>query len=69
VVFGAVPIVAGLDKFHGLLAGWEAYLGPLALAPGRACASALALPVLRVARPGSRPRHSAPLSSGARPRA
>jgi uncharacterized membrane protein YphA (DoxX/SURF4 family) len=30
VVFGVVPIVAGLDKFLGLLADWEAYLGPLA---------------------------------------
>lgn len=31
VVFGVVPIVAGLDKFLGLLADWEAYVGPLAL--------------------------------------
>jgi uncharacterized membrane protein YphA (DoxX/SURF4 family) len=30
IVFGVVPIVAGLDKFLGLLADWEAYLGPLA---------------------------------------
>jgi uncharacterized membrane protein YphA (DoxX/SURF4 family) len=30
VVFGVVPIVAGLDKFVGLLADWDAYLGPLA---------------------------------------
>jgi uncharacterized membrane protein YphA (DoxX/SURF4 family) len=30
LVFGLVPIVAGLDKFLGLLADWEAYLGPLA---------------------------------------
>jgi uncharacterized membrane protein YphA (DoxX/SURF4 family) len=30
VVFGVVPIVAGLDKFLGLLADWEAYLSPLA---------------------------------------
>jgi uncharacterized membrane protein YphA (DoxX/SURF4 family) len=30
VVFGVVPIVAGLDKFVGLLADWEAYLSPLA---------------------------------------
>jgi uncharacterized membrane protein YphA (DoxX/SURF4 family) len=30
VVFGVVPIVAGLDKFLGLLADWEAYVGPLA---------------------------------------
>jgi uncharacterized membrane protein YphA (DoxX/SURF4 family) len=30
VVFGVVPIVAGLDKFLGLLADWEGYLGPLA---------------------------------------
>ena len=31
VVYGVVPIVAGLDKFFGLLANWEAYLSPLAL--------------------------------------
>ena len=30
IVFGVVPIVAGLDKFAGLLADWEAYLSPLA---------------------------------------
>lgn len=30
IVFGVVPIVAGLDKFAGVLADWEAYLGPLA---------------------------------------
>jgi uncharacterized membrane protein YphA (DoxX/SURF4 family) len=30
IVFGVVPIVAGLDKFLGLLADWEAYLSPLA---------------------------------------
>jgi uncharacterized membrane protein YphA (DoxX/SURF4 family) len=30
LTFGLVPIVAGLDKFLGLLADWEAYLGPLA---------------------------------------
>jgi len=29
IAFGAVPIVAGLDKFVGLLADWEAYLSPL----------------------------------------
>jgi uncharacterized membrane protein YphA (DoxX/SURF4 family) len=28
--FGLVPIVAGLDKFAGLLTNWEEYLGPLA---------------------------------------
>lgn len=26
--FGLVPILAGLDKFIGLLADWEAYLSP-----------------------------------------
>ena len=30
IVFGVVPIVAGLDKFLGLLADWDAYLSPLA---------------------------------------
>ena len=30
VVFGVVPIVAGLDKFTGILADWQAYLSPLA---------------------------------------
>jgi uncharacterized membrane protein YphA (DoxX/SURF4 family) len=30
VVFGVVPIVAGLDKFLNLLADWDAYLSPLA---------------------------------------
>jgi uncharacterized membrane protein YphA (DoxX/SURF4 family) len=29
IVFGVVPIVAGLDKFVGLLADWEAYLSPV----------------------------------------
>src|SRR5262245_29420562 len=28
VVFGAVPIVAGLDKFTGLLTHWEQYVSP-----------------------------------------
>lgn len=31
LVFGLVPIVAGLDKFTNLLADWEGYLSPLAL--------------------------------------
>src|SRR5262245_42091728 len=30
VAFGAVPIVAGLDKFTNLLTNWEQYLSPLA---------------------------------------
>ena len=30
VTFGVVPIVAGLDKFTGLLADWPAYLSPFA---------------------------------------
>jgi uncharacterized membrane protein YphA (DoxX/SURF4 family) len=29
--FGAVPIVAGLDKFFNLLTNWEQYLSPVAL--------------------------------------
>ena len=29
VAFGAVPIVAGLDKFTNLLTDWEQYLSPL----------------------------------------
>jgi predicted CxxxxCH...CXXCH cytochrome family protein len=29
VAFGAVPIVAGLDKFTNLLTNWEQYLNPL----------------------------------------
>lgn len=28
VTYGAVPIVAGLDKFTGLLTDWEKYLSP-----------------------------------------
>jgi hypothetical protein len=31
VLFGVVPIVAGLDKFTNLLCDWTAYLNPLAL--------------------------------------
>ncbi len=31
LVFGIVPIVAGLDKFTNLLANWQGYLSPLAL--------------------------------------
>lgn len=31
LLFTAVPIVAGLDKFTNLLANWETYLNPLAL--------------------------------------
>ncbi len=31
LVFGIVPIVAGLDKFTNLLADWQAYLSPLAV--------------------------------------
>jgi len=29
VVFGAVPIVAGLDKFTNLLTDWQQYLSPI----------------------------------------
>lgn len=29
IAFGAVPIVAGLDKFTNLLTNWEQYLSPL----------------------------------------
>lgn len=32
LVFGLVPIVAGLDKFTNLLARWDEYLSPLARA-------------------------------------
>jgi uncharacterized membrane protein YphA (DoxX/SURF4 family) len=31
LVFGVVPIVAGLDKFTNLLADWQSYLSPLAI--------------------------------------
>ena len=31
IIFGLVPIVAGLDKFTNLLANWNAYLNPLVL--------------------------------------
>lgn len=31
VLFGLVPIVAGLDKFTNLLANWAVYLNPIAL--------------------------------------
>jgi uncharacterized membrane protein YphA (DoxX/SURF4 family) len=30
ILFGVVPIVAGLDKFFNLLTNWEQYLSPLA---------------------------------------
>jgi len=30
VVFGVVPVVAGLDKFFNLLTNWEQYLSPIA---------------------------------------
>lgn len=30
VVFGVVPVVAGLDKFLNLLTNWEQYLSPIA---------------------------------------
>ena len=30
IVYGAVPIVAGLDKFTNLLTDWSHYLSPLA---------------------------------------
>ena len=30
VVFGAIPIAAGLDKFTNLLTDWQQYLSPLA---------------------------------------
>ncbi|HEY0712545.1 MAG TPA: hypothetical protein VGF45_07720 [Polyangia bacterium] len=30
-VFGAIPVVAGLDKFFNLLTNWEQYLSPLVL--------------------------------------
>lgn len=29
VVYGVIPIVAGLDKFFNLLTDWQQYLGPL----------------------------------------
>src|SRR3954465_4066361 len=31
IIFGLVPIVAGLDKFTDFLANWTAYLNPLVL--------------------------------------
>ena len=31
LVFGVVPVVAGLDKFFNLLTNWEQYLSPIAL--------------------------------------
>jgi uncharacterized membrane protein YphA (DoxX/SURF4 family) len=31
LVFGVVPIVAGLDKFTNLLADWQGYLAPVAV--------------------------------------
>jgi uncharacterized membrane protein YphA (DoxX/SURF4 family) len=31
IIFGVVPIVAGLDKFTDLLANWNAYLNPMVL--------------------------------------
>jgi uncharacterized membrane protein YphA (DoxX/SURF4 family) len=31
VVFGVIPIAAGLDKFANLLTNWEQYLSPLAV--------------------------------------
>lgn len=31
LLFGVVPIVAGLDKYFNLLTDWTAYLNPLAL--------------------------------------
>jgi uncharacterized membrane protein YphA (DoxX/SURF4 family) len=30
ILFGVLPIVAGLDKFFNLLAHWEQYLSPIA---------------------------------------
>lgn len=30
LIFGVVPVVAGLDKFLNLLTNWEQYLSPLA---------------------------------------
>ncbi len=30
IAFGVVPVVAGLDKFFGLLANWQGYLSPIA---------------------------------------
>jgi uncharacterized membrane protein YphA (DoxX/SURF4 family) len=30
IVFGVVPVVAGLDKFFNLLTHWEQYLSPIA---------------------------------------
>ena len=29
LTYGLVPLLAGLDKFFGILADWEAYLSPL----------------------------------------
>src|SRR5215217_5598192 len=31
IIFGVVPVVAGLDKFTDFLANWAAYLNPLVL--------------------------------------
>src|SRR5512146_1295557 len=31
VIFGVIPIAAGLDKFANLLTNWEQYLSPLAV--------------------------------------
>src|SRR5690242_21484285 len=32
IAFGAVPFLAGLDKFFNILANWEKYLSPVAQA-------------------------------------
>jgi len=29
IIFGVVPVVAGLDKFTNLLTNWESYLNPM----------------------------------------
>jgi hypothetical protein len=30
IVYGLVPLLAGLDKYVGVLADWERYVSPLA---------------------------------------
>jgi hypothetical protein len=49
-VFTVAPVVFGLDKFFGLLTGWERYLAPQvdALLPGSAHQAMLAVGVVEI---------------------
>jgi hypothetical protein len=67
LVFGIVPIVAGLDKFTNLLADWQGYLSPLAVRMLPVSPAAWSLPASKWSRAVLEPRPAPPKGSARSP--